>query len=233
MASVLESVPWGKSALSLLSNIQNLDQNKPAILQIRHSEWPLDPKYPNLTKQGKQTAYNFGKKLPPNRTYRIYHTNRKRTQQTASQIHEGLTAKGIKSEINGIIPYPDGYNSENLLHYIRKERELGYDNPVRSCFYSWLGGRYPPDEVIPIKDFGRLVAESVIKNLESAKMDTVDVYVSHENWIAAFMFTWLGMCPEEWVSFLDGFLLQLGEEKMMVYNKEGTREIHYPHWWKI
>ncbi len=38
--SVLESVEWGKPALSLLSQCKQLDTNLPAVMHIRHTERP-------------------------------------------------------------------------------------------------------------------------------------------------------------------------------------------------
>lgn len=41
MVKVLSTVNWGEPALDLLSHCCNLDQGKPAVMHIRHTERPL------------------------------------------------------------------------------------------------------------------------------------------------------------------------------------------------
>ena len=35
------------------------------------------------------------------------------------------------------------------------------------------------------------------------------------------------------VDFLDGFIVQLYEETMVVYTKDERREVYYPYWWNF
>jgi len=78
MSSILESVEWGKPALSLLSQSRELDPNLPAVMHIRHSERPeiasREERGANLTESGKKAAHEFGSLLPRNRSYRLYHS---------------------------------------------------------------------------------------------------------------------------------------------------------------
>ena len=91
-----------------------------------------------------------------------------RTEQTAHNIQYGLNSHTKNAKLIGLFNSPQGYIRENLLRYIARERELGNENPVRSFFNNWIGGRYPPDEIIPLIDFGIQIAEMCMKNLESA-----------------------------------------------------------------
>jgi len=231
MSSVLETLDWSQPALKLLSNIQSID-TAPAILHIRHSE-RINTHPMTLTEIGKQASYDFGTKLPPNKTYRLYHTERSRTKNTAKQIHEALSDREITSKIIGDIGRPEKYKLENLRQYFSIEREQGSDNPVRSFFYHWIGGRYPSESVLSVVDFGRWMSDISLENLKSASEDSVDVYVSHEIWVAAFMYSWLGYNPVNWVSFLDGFLVQLRDDNMKYCTEEDSRTIYYPHWWNF
>jgi broad specificity phosphatase PhoE len=230
MSLVLGSIQWGKPAFSLLNNIRSID-SKPAIMHVRHSE-KLLPDGVDLTEKGVRAAYDFGKLLPPKRTYRVYHTERKRTRHTAKHIHQALHDRGTESTIIGNIGYPEGYNVDILLKHLSLEREQGSREPVKSVFYNWIGGRYSPESLIPVIDFGRWMWEVSILNLRSADDRTVDLYVSHENWVAAFMFTWLGVNPENWVNYLDGFLTQLDSNGVKYYTREESRTTYYPWWWK-
>ena len=65
MSSILESVEWGKSALTLLAQCNKLDPNLPAVMHIRHTERPrirLDSKDGDRilsTELGRNAAYEF------------------------------------------------------------------------------------------------------------------------------------------------------------------------------
>jgi hypothetical protein len=132
------------------------------------------------------------------KNYRLYHTNRSRTKNTAKQIHKALIDRGIQSKIIGDIGRPDKYELESLRKYFSLEREQGSENPVRAFFYHWIGGKISSESVISVTDFGRWMSELCLNNLRSAEDDQVDVYVSHEIWVAAFIYSWLGYNPVNW-----------------------------------
>ena len=77
-------------------------------------------------------------------------------------------------------------------------------------------------------------AAIMVENLSRAQSNTLDVCVSHDVSLAAFMLHWFGIMPDErFVNFLDGFIVQLYEETMVVYTKNGRREVYYPYWWNF
>lgn len=48
-----------------------------------------------------------------------------------------------------------------------------------------------------------------------------------------FMFFWMGELQPRGVStYLNGFLLQLGDDSMRLYYREGVKDVPYPHRWK-
>ncbi len=73
----------------------------------------------------------------------------------------------------------------------------------------------------------------MMKNLESADDDTFDIYVSHDIFVAAFQLFWFGVFPSDWVSFLDGFILQFSGDKMNVFSKYGVKSTYPPYWWNF
>ena len=103
---ILNSLKWGKSVLNLLSHGKDLDPKTPATLIIRHSERD-EPEYfkdvltADLTERGLKTAFEFGRNLPANRNYRIYHSTVKRCKETAEEIHRGIQQQEMKSQIMG------------------------------------------------------------------------------------------------------------------------------------
>jgi hypothetical protein len=73
-----------------------------------------------------------------------------------------------------------------------------------------------------------------MKNLTSAETNTFDIYVSHDTTCGAFLLHWFGiMLDERWIEFLDGFIMQLTEERLHVYTKDGKKEAYYPYWWNF
>ena len=85
MSSVLKSVEWGKPALSLISQIKDINTSKPTIMLIRHSEKPQGF-YATLTETGKQASYEYGKHLTQFKQVNLYHTYQERTKETAQEI---------------------------------------------------------------------------------------------------------------------------------------------------
>ena len=72
----------------------------------------------------------------------------------------------------------------------------------------------------------------MVDNYCSIGEDGCDLYVSHDLLIACMLFYWCGvMLNESFVEFLDGFLLQLYDDKMVIITKDQKREAYYPYWW--
>ena len=229
MSSTLESTDWGRSTLSFLSQLKKFDSKQPVALHMRHSKWPMNSEFPDLTEDGIEAAYEYGILLPLNKTYRIYHTPRNRTEQTANQIMKGLTVNGVNVESVKPINLSYSIDSTKGILYHRREREI--TGTHQSFFYSWIGGRFPPYEILPLINFARNAATLTMKNLETANPDTIDIYVSHEYWVAAFLYAWFGLEPINWVPFLDSFLFQCYEDRIKVLYRNKTQEVYYPYWW--
>ncbi len=247
MESVLESVEWGNPALSLIAQCIQLDPNHPATLHIRHTERPqatpegieqaIKAGHTLLlsSERGKKAAYELGNQLPKEREYRIYHTSVKRTQETAENIHKGIQAQNLNSKLEGVFfKRPNDDYPKRLRYMIRDTAELDTLKSIRQFFVHRISGRYPPWEVEDLMLIAKRQAGIMVENLRTAKSNTLDVCVSHDVPIAAFMLHWFGLMPDErFVEFLDGFIIQLYDEKMTVFTKDGRKEIYYPHWWNF
>lgn len=242
MVSVLESVEWGEPALSLIAQCKQLDPKLPAIIHMRHTERPKvtqkSTEYRrkhgksmlNSTEKGKQAAFEFGAKLPSNRVYRIFHTNVDRTRETAVKIHEGLRSQNIESQMKGKFMNVL-YNKCFLDYYQRDVREIGAPN-ARPFYLNHISGNYPPWEIEPSLIIAKRQAFQMMENLRTATSESFDVYVSHEITCAEFMFHWFGILADErWIDFLDGFIMQIVEDRLHVYTKDGKQETHPPYWW--
>jgi len=236
MVKVLSSVDWGEPALALLAHCFSLDGERPAVMHIRHTERPLieemgDGRTTVSTETGKEAAYELGKSLPSDRRYRFFHSYYERARETAVKIHEGVVDGGGSSEVVGSVPLASVLNHE--AYYRHLSRFSDTDDHAQGFFYRWVSGHFPPEVLMPSAKFAMKGAEIMVGNLRSGGSDFFDVYVSHDTWVAAFMFHWFGLPPHrDWVKFLDGFVVQFGDEVMTVYSKEGRVEVDYPHWWE-
>ena len=236
MTGVLDRVEWGSPALRLLSRCRRLDDDLPAIMHIRHSERPrindTGEMNANLNERGKEAARDYGTRLPMSRRYRHYHSYYDRTRETAEEIHRGIREVGGDSEIIGTMDLQTILDPERYDHIVGRD-SLGGDttDSAVNYFLSWTSGRYDPGHILPSLELARRGAEIALQNLETADQGRIDVYVSHDTWVAAFMFHWFGLPPpSDWVSFMDGFLLQLDGDEMRVYTKDAEITVHRPHW---
>lgn len=233
MDKILNQVEWGKPSLSLLSHLQDLIINKPAVMIIRHSERSkvqskAEALTVPLTARGRQAAYDFGSCLPMDRVYRIYHSRVNRVQETAEKIQEGIQSLNVKAEVKGVLtvlgePYGE---FDKILSYIWRDGG--------AFIFNWLSDRYPPWEIECSNIFAQRVASEIMKNLQTADSDTFDIYVSQTTIIPALLFHWLGqeILPLGQIRFLEGFVMQFEEGKISVILKDGRKEILLPYWWK-
>lgn len=240
MDQLLETVEWGEPALSLLSRCNDFVKNLPAVIHIRHSERPRitnigDGPQALLTSTGKQAAYEYGLNLPSERCCRLFHTYYERTKDTAQQIHRGIVDNGGESKMMGALSLATILDHEKYSYYISRDTDGGdTDETAMSYFHNWVGGRYPPWVIYPCGQFTQRGAAIMMKNLKSADSTSLDIYVSHDTWIASFLYHWFGIPPpSNWIGFMDGFMLQLTDERMYVYFRGHMNKIHYPYWWKF
>jgi broad specificity phosphatase PhoE len=235
MVKVLSAVNWGEPALDLLSHCCNLDQGKPAVMHIRHTERPLiddmeDGHNTLSTPTGREAAREFGLGLPENRSCRLFHTNYERAKETAMEIHRGILENGGESEVMEVLPLATVRDREGYNRYV-----LGYqdtESEAVKLFQNWASGRISENILMSTKDFAVRGAMLTMENLGSKGASTLDVYISHDIWIAAFMFHWFGLSPpEDWIKFLDGFIVQFSEEEMTVCFRGEKTNVDYPFWW--
>jgi broad specificity phosphatase PhoE len=245
MPSVLESVEWGKPALTLLSQCKQLNPNLPAVMHIRHTERPKSTQESYdlarktgistllSTKKGKQAAFDFGEHLPSNRVYRVYHSPIERARETAEKIHEGLLSQGAESHLKGIFMRVNNNQVKRRDYLQRYVLDVGAPN-ARHYFINLVSEHFPPWEIESASLIAKRHASIMMENLKSATLGNFDIYVSHDTVCASFLFYWFGIIPDErWIQFLDGFIMQLTGEQLHVYTKDGRKEAYYPYWWNF
>ena len=232
MSTILRNVKWGEKALTFLNKQMKMIQpDKPAIIYLRHSKADygkfVKPSDGTLTEQGEKAALEFGELLPENYRYRIFHSVYPRARITAEKIFEGLTNRKVQSTIRGTQPYLifSESNDQQITAYIKRDG-------AHAFLYNWLSGRYPSKDVESTLNLAKRSASNVTRNIRESSPGTIDLYLTHDIIIAPIMFHWFGVCPpKEWNGPLDGFILQLYDNKMRYLDKKGEHETHYPYWW--
>ncbi|MHA2394627.1 MAG: hypothetical protein ACXAEX_22085 [Promethearchaeota archaeon] len=248
MSSILGSVEWGNPALSLLNQLDNLDPSKPAVMHIRHSarEHKVH-RHSTLSKEGKEAAYEFGSIIISNNT-RLYYTTIDRTKETAYQIHKAISDKGLQSKIMDIVKVIstidlDEHNKimTNIMEEFQITRKItskeiiqfmnSTDSPIKTYVLRWFSGQYSPLYRRPSLEFVQLLTKIMEKNLKTIKSGGLDIYVSHDTWIAALLFHWFGIIPVQWIRYLDGFIIQLDDTRIHLYLPDEIKLVNYPYWW--
>lgn len=186
------------------------------------------------TELGRRAAFELGSALPTGRRYRLYHTYIERSRETAEEIHRGILSNDGRSDVVGSVPLSSVVDPEKFTEYVAREMEEEPSEPwATALFAKWVSGHYPPWIRLPAIEFSQRAASIMIKNLESADSDAFDIYVSHDIFIGAFQLFWFGVFPSDWVDFLDGFVLQFEDEKMVVHSKYGVKKTYPPYWWNF
>jgi len=235
MFKVLRSVVWGEAALALLSKCNRLDPGRPAVMHIRHTERPVidtigEGRGMLSTPRGKEAAFEFGAGLPESRRYRLFHTYYDRAKETALKIQEGIKDRGSVSKVGGAIPVATVLDHDAYMEYLSEYADT--DDHAKNFFRDWTSKRIPSKMVLPSLEFAREMAQFMMDTLRGARHDSFDIYVSHDVWVAALMFHWFGLKPhDDWYTFLDGFIMQLGDEGMTVYYRDEFKAVPYPSWW--
>lgn len=209
-------------------------------MHIRHTERPvIEPGDMNgirmlSTELGRRAAFELGSALPSGRRYRLYHTYIERSRETAEEIHEGILSKDGISEIKGSVLLSTVVDPEKFPDYVDREiKESPREELPIKLFTKWISGHFPPWIRVPAIEFAQRVASVMMKNLESAGSDAFDIYVSHDIFVGAFQLFWFGVFPSDWVEFLDGFILQFDDERMVVRGKYGVLRSYPPYWWSF
>jgi broad specificity phosphatase PhoE len=229
--NLLSSVPWGKPAENLLNYIKDLNSDNLISVFIRHSEREEPRELSDilkapLTEQGKYTAFEFGKELPNNINYRIFHSILERCIDTAEYIEKGIIKNKGKVKVRRPmknLTKIEGKN-EKFLEY------LGRDSFDFINFY--LAGHYPPEDIEPAIKVAQRTASELSQNSLTAETNSVDIYVTHDFHVLVYLFYWGGIFnSSKWIQYLDGFILQFNNNKLKFYYNGEIKEVNYPYWW--
>ncbi len=230
----LKSVSWGNGAIQLLNTIKNhhLLDNTPTIIMLRHSEREEPEKLEEvfeapLTERGRKTAFEFGKNLPKKFKYRFFHSPVGRCKNTALEIRKGVS----NPEQEDLCPI----DSLESLYLVKCDFEIFKERleqaQLKFMDY-WIGQFFSPEEIEPTLNVAKRMAKDITKIIKTQQKNSIDVFVSHDFHVILSQFYWSGiLATKDWIQYLDGFIIQFLDEKMIFYSKMGQFDVNYPYWW--
>ena len=96
----------------------------------------------------------------------------------------------------------------------------------------WIAGFYPESTIENPSNVAKRVSDDIIINSENIENDTLDIYISHDFHLLLFLFYWTGiLATKQWISYLDGFILQIYDDFLKIYYGNEEKEIPLPYWW--
>jgi hypothetical protein len=231
--SVLRTQSWCRPARIILEHSMRLSGVHPAMMHIRHTERPrASPgEDPRSTEQGLRAAYEFGASLPPGMRYRLWHTYIERSRETCLAVQSGLESVEAECRLAGTIPVDTILDPESFYReQPRRQRVEDTDESALTYLNHWLDGLYPASMVRPSLEFAQMVARTMLEDLQEGSFH---VLVSHDTWVAALMHHWFELPPPtDWISFLDGFVVELRPSAPTLITKEGVAMVNLPSWWQ-
>lgn len=228
-----ETLDWAIHARKLIEGLYKFPKNQKIILLLRHSErddidsvW--HPKELLLTPNGHQIAKKFGKKLPNDRSIRIFTSHAPRCQETANDIIEGFKTIGGKAELKGNLEplYKLGVDRNFFLKQIE-------DGDLINYVKNWIIDAFPRDKAQLLYTYSMNSAKIIWSLNHEAPKNCIDIHVTHEIPIMALRFGWFNLLPDEkWVKFLGGIAFTFQKGKVQLFDIDEFLTLEVPRWWK-
>lgn len=224
---------WTEQVREIIKSLKNPVFDSKSILILRHSQ-RYEPKLTDvnqnmeLTPQGRSMARLFGKKLPKNRTIRLFHSPVNRCKETAEEIHAGFEEIGGNSIFKGECPvvWKIGINNKFFMSELKKHPDL-------DIFFRWVSGFYTEEKFPSLILYCQRAANVIWNQLNLTPENGLDIYITHDYHLNALRYGWLGLPPDErWVGYLGGFIFRFEENHIISANFGDIKTIEMPHWWE-
>jgi broad specificity phosphatase PhoE len=229
-SNFLRKQEWAKEANILLNKIKEISQDQSMMVLLRHSHRNKFSSFTEthkalLTDEGKKGAYEFGRNLPINRSYRLFHSIHPRCIETAEYIQKGLKENEVQVETLGSLEILWGMAGDYpaVIKLGLKDEE--------HIVTKWATGHYPITIIEPFNSYIQRAANVLWSHHKEAPPSGIDLFITHDFHIMALQFGWAGMqIYDGWVNFLGGIIVILDSENFVLINKDTRLEIQYPYW---
>ena len=167
--------------------------------------------------------------LPKKYEYRFFHSSVERCKDSAIEIRNGIS----NSKQNNSIPIE---SLESLIKincdFERFKTYLKETKSDSKFLHNWIRQFYNPLEIEPPLAVAKRMAQDIKKIIKTQHKNGIDVFVSHDYHVILSQFYWSGnLVTNEWIQYLDGYILQFFDKKMKFYSQMGIVEVNYPYWW--
>jgi len=228
---VWNELEWLASARELIHWSNTISVEEPLMLVVRHSHREIIASYDDmigrgLTPLGHAMAKEFGRRLPPRKNVRIFHSYVPRCQETAEDIGEGIHDRGGQVDL---------IEASDLLVGPRVAdpqlwRKLGKDGIwVLQFVNDWSRGVFTEKQIEPIEEFRRRVVREVIGKLRTAPANSTHLHVTHDLFLVAARSLLQTTSPmRDRPSYLGGFGVVLKPDRLLVFDAGRSEEIPTP-----
>ncbi|MHA2112159.1 MAG: histidine phosphatase family protein [Candidatus Hodarchaeales archaeon] len=229
--NLLRDLEWAKEANILLNKIKGIPQDYSMMVVLRHSHRNEFSSFTEthkalLTNEGRKVAYEFGRNLPINRSYRLFHSIHPRCVETAEYIQKGLKENEVQVETLGSLEILWGMAGDYPAIV-----KLGLKDG-QHIVTKWAAGHYPTAIIEPFNSYIQRSANVLWSYHKEAPPSGIDIFITHDFHIMSLQFGWAGMqIYNGWVNFLGGFMVILTSDNFILINKDTRLEIQYPYWW--
>jgi len=169
------------------------------------SDNPLNEPFMGLTEEGKNMAFDWGRRFPINTCLNFFSSNIGRCIETAYLIDKGYAAAGGRTRTNVI-------ESTLSPFYVRDVRRLFETYFNESDFFpQWFAGDIPSDVISPPEKIARTQRSFWEQRLEdeSQSVEGWDIGVTHDWNLYVLRYCFLGLPYEvqKKVDYMDGVIV--------------------------
>ncbi|TFG31096.1 histidine phosphatase family protein [Candidatus Thorarchaeota archaeon] len=219
MMSDWEREEWIHGAKTLLSWLQNLEQELPVMLLVRHSHRDVlrdqkDMLGQGLTELGKKLSIEFGRRLPLSRKIHLFFSIVPRCYETAEAIAHGFSEQG--GEIIDMDPLPTLVRPEYTQQEVWKNLQPNGEN-VTEFVNRWAEKEF--DGIEPFDDFKMRLIDDTLTRLLRLSEPQMHVHVTHDLSLMASKRMFFNR-PLEWEDrepFLGGLCVTIRNGKPILF----------------
>lgn len=216
----------GANTLKVINDLhaQGIDSY---VVLMRHSARIVDTAENDavmeLTEEGRQAAYEFGKGLPAAARLRFYSSYINRCIETSALIEQGYFSANetAETEPNTIMDALYAFFAKDVPKMDKIAYALLDKGEWAQFFRNWFNGEYPTEAIDPADQAAEQLLASLIDLLQG-QTAVSNICVSHDWHLFLIKEYYLHLRPEdhEFVQFLEGFVIYEQNGRYYIINHQ-------------
>jgi len=226
----------GKSEFGIktLKVIHNLHKTslKSYVVLMRHSARNYgtaeNDELMELTEEGKQSSFEFGKGLPANSFIRFFSSPVQRCVQTSDIIEKGFLSTGGKTQANTAKDILAPLFVKDVPKIMQMAYELVLAGNYPKFFRDWFDGKIPTDLIEDGAQSAQKLLTALLDLLDNETAeDTVTICVTHDWHLVLLKEYYLGQKAEDYgvIEYLEGLIIYNLNENYQIIDHEGKVNI--------